>query len=269
VAVTVKDVCQWMEDWAPRSLAEEWDNPGLLVGHRDRPVHRILTALDATEAVIEEAVSEQCEMIVTHHPMLFHPLTRVEDGDRQGRRVLRLAEQGIALYSAHTNLDTAFGGTNDVLARRIGLQDVHPVSDGCSDGNSNGTSIGILRIGYLPKAVTVMEFAEQVKTRLGLPSVRLATADAGRPVRTIAVCTGSGSEYMSLALQQEADVLLTGDVSYHRAEEAVALGITLLDAGHFGTEVGIAETIATYLNGCSDAVLAMPSTVMRDALTTV
>lgn len=261
MAVTVQDVCGWMEEWAAPSLAESWDNPGLLVGHRTKEVKRILTALDATEAVIREAESQHCDMIVTHHPMIFRPMSRIEDGDRQGRRVLQLAETGIALYSAHTNLDAAIGGPNEVLAYRIGLQDCHPVPD--------PTGESMLRVGYVPEPMSLIKLAKRVKQGLGLETVRMAAADSRKQVQKVALCTGAGSEYISLAIEQKADVYITGDVSYHRAEEAVAQGLDILDAGHFGTEVWIAEAIAQYLNGCSDEIQALSSKVMKDIFTTL
>ncbi len=257
MTATVQDVCAWMEEWADKNLAESWDNPGLLVGHREQPVRRILTALDATEAVIREAVEKQCDMIVTHHPMIFRPISHVEDGDRTGRRILQLAEHRIALYSAHTNLDAALGGTGDVLAARLGLQDCSPAA-------------AYLRVGYLAQPMSLEELGYKVKEALGLPALRIVpTEETEKKYQKVALCTGAGADQIPLALDEEADVLITGDISYHKAEEAAAAGLALIDAGHFGTEVWIAGAIAEYLNGRAETVEARPSERMRDAFITL
>ena len=119
--ITVSQICQWMEEWADPAMAESYDNVGLLIGRPARRVKTLITALDATEAVIAYAVAKGAQMIVTHHPMPFRPVHRITDESRDGGRILSLAEHGIALYAAHTNLDCAAGGTNDMVARRLGL----------------------------------------------------------------------------------------------------------------------------------------------------
>ncbi len=262
--VTVRDVANAMEEWADLSLCESWDNSGLLVGHPDKPVTRILTALDATEAVIEEAVSLGCGMIVTHHPMVFSAVKRFTDESRTGRRVLRLAEEGIALYAAHTNIDIAVGGTNDLLARELGLQDTAAVPDAGEN---------ILHLGYLPEEETLGAFCERVKKTLGLSVLRTVSDGLGAKVRAVALCTGSGSEFIPAAKAAGADVYVTGDIKYHQAEEALSFGMPVIDAGHFATEVGIAAVFADYLRGHLNAegeeVEVLVSSVMRDAFTEV
>ncbi len=262
MAVTVQDVCRYMEAWADPAWAEDYDNPGLLLGHRDSNVRRILTALDATEAVVAEAVEWQADLIVTHHPMILRAIKKIEDGNRQGRRLLTLAENRIALYSAHTNLDCAVGGTNDVMAEKLGLQEVQILPE-------PGKEHGFLRMGRLLQVMSVKDFAALVKKRLDLEWLRIVAADMDRPIHKVALCTGAGNRFVWLANQYGADAYITGDISYHEAEEAIAEGIALIDAGHFGTEVLIAETIARYLSGLDASLEVRASSMMRDAFITI
>lgn len=258
--VTVSDVCAAMERWADPALAASWDNPGLLLGRRGAEVSRILTALDATEEVIAEAVGMKADMIVTHHPMIFGTIKKVNDDTRVGKRLLTLAENKIALFAAHTNLDTAIGGTNEVLGALLGLADVAPVE---------GAGENLLRVGYLPEKMSLKAFCELVKEKLEIPAVRVTASDHDREVRKIAFCTGSASEFIAAADRLEADVFLTGDMTYHKADDARALSLAVVDAGHFPTERAIAGTIASYLEGALNVdgnhVEVTASSCMQDA----
>lgn len=260
MAVTVQDICTWMEEWADPALAEPGDNPGLQIGRRNQAVRRVLTALDATETVIEEAAEKGCEMIVTHHPLLYRPVSHIDDGQRQGRRLLMLAEKGIALYSAHTNLDLAAGGTNDLLAQRLELVNCLSMPD--EEGRP------FLQIGELPEPMPLRSWAEWVKERLELSFLRMTAEDPERIIRRAALCTGAGGSLMGLVLGK-ADVYITGDVSYHRAEDAAAEGLAVLDAGHFGTEVWMAQAAADYLNSRSREIRAEASERMKDVFVLV
>lgn len=227
MAMTVQQIVDFMEAWAPLSYAEEYDNPGLILGRRDQAVSRVMVAVDASEQVVQAAVEGKIDLLITHHPLIFRPIKRIIDEDRTGRRLLALAEHRIALYGAHTNLDTAPMGNNDRAAMQLGLEGVQAVGE-----------IGeqaCLRIGSLPEAQTLKELAVLVKERFHLPWVRLI-GDEGQRVQRVALCTGSGMDFMPLALAQGADAFVTGDITYHKADEAEAAGLGLIDAGHFGTD---------------------------------
>lgn len=243
--ITVSQICQWMEEWADPAMAESYDNVGLLIGRPARRVKTLITALDATEAVIAYAVAKGAQMIVTHHPMPFRPVHRITDESRDGGRILSLAEHGIALYAAHTNLDCAAGGTNDMVARRLGLLGVRPLVAKPEFGQGAGMG----RIGVLPEAMKLEAFLDHVKGALALPYVRVVSGAVDRAVLRVALCTGSGMEFVHTAYEQKADVYLTGDITYHGAEEALTMDMVLVDGGHYGTEQLAADEIREYLIG--------------------
>lgn len=231
----VNDIIDLMEELAPKNLAESWDNVGLMLGRGSKPVKNILLALDITPEVAEQAIKLKADLIITHHPAIFTKLGSVTDSQWQQELLLTLAEHGIAVYSAHTNLDCAAGGVNDVLASRLKLQD----TDILDDAN------GLGRIGVV-KETTLADFAEFVKK--ALKADYLAVGDAGKRVRRVAVCGGAGSDLIKLALAKGADTFVTGDVKYHSAQEAVFSGLNIIDAGHQPTELPVLEKLADRLS---------------------
>ena len=241
--VRCQAVMEAMERIAPRRLAEEWDNPGLLVGSPGDEVSKILVALDVREETIDRAIKDGCDMIVSHHPLIFRGLKAVRTDDATGRKIARLLRHGIAVFAAHTNLDSAEGGVNDVLAERLGLADLAALMPG-----AEGEGLGLGRVGTLaaPQPLPLDAFAELVKQRLGLFAVRVVRA-GDRKVRRVALCGGSGAEFVGRAAALGADVYVTGDVKYHDGERAVGLGIHVVDAGHFATEQLIVERLAEAL----------------------
>ena len=167
MSVKCRDIMWLMEDLAPAKLAEEWDNPGLNVGNPDAEVKKILVALDATEAVIDEAVEKGADMIVTHHPLLFHPVKKINYDKPDGRKIIKLIRNNINVFASHTNLDTANGGTNDHLADIIGLKDVKVLSVSTPEG------MGIGRYGILDTDTTLGILSVKIKEALGLDAVRV------------------------------------------------------------------------------------------------
>ena len=233
-----------LERIAPRHLAEDWDNPGLLVGSPQREVSRILTALDVSDSVVRQAIREGAEMIVAHHPLLFHPIKSIRTDEPLGHRLQLLLQHDIAVAAAHTNLDIVRGGVNDVLADAIGLSKLSSfvITAQAEDGRTE--SLG--RIGSLPHPTTIREFAGQVKKALPTEHVRFVDA-GGRPVRKVALCSGAGAEFIEKAAAMGADAYVTGDVRYHDAQHAAELGMHVIDAGHFGTEFPVVEVLAERL----------------------
>lgn len=343
--VTCADIINIMEDIAPLSLAEKWDNPGLLLGEPAQEVSRVLLALDVTPPVVAEATKIGAQLIVAHHPVIFRPLKALRTDDVRGRMLAALLRQGIAVLAAHTNLDAAAGGVNDVLAAALGLTDVAILAEteeplvkiavyvpeeyvdhvrtamtdagaghigGYSDCTfstpGTGTfkplagarpfigqegelthtaecrletivpqtlvapvvaamrrvhpyeevaydlypllnrreTAGMGRIGRLAAPLTLDALARLVARVLAVPAVKVAgQADA---VRRVAVCGGSGSGLAARAAKLRADVLVTGDVGYHDAQDAVAMGLAVIDAGHFGTEHPVLAALAAVLS---------------------
>ena len=239
--VKLQDVMQAMERIAPRRLAEEWDNPGLLVGSPHDEVRKILVALDVREETVERAIEDGCDLIVAHHPLIFRGLKAVRTDDATGRKIARLIKADIAVFAAHTNLDSAAGGVNDVLAERLELHDVAPLVEGAADSEP-----GLGRIGSLRAEFSLEDFAALVKEKLGLSSMRIACAGERR-ISRVALCGGSGAEFVGRAAAKGADAYVTGDVKYHDAERAIGLGIHVLDAGHFATEQPIVARLAERL----------------------
>lgn len=215
--ITPRELEQLVAQIAPPDLAEEWDNVGLLLDSGE-PTDRILFALDATAQAVEEAKKLGCGIIVTHHPLIFHPLRRIEAGSP----VQRAAKAGISVISAHTNFDAAAGGVNDLLAEKFALADV------CV-----GADLG--RAGTLPQGeMPLCEFAALVKRTLGLFAV--SAVDGGVPVHRVLVIGGGGGSYIGRVKEAGCDTLLTGEAAHHELLQAKADGINMVVAGHFATE---------------------------------
>lgn len=230
---TVQEIFEKLQELAPLSLQLGFDNSGFLVGHGDRPVRRVLTALDITVPVVEEAARLDAELIVSHHPMIFEGLKSVTDAF-PGAKVRLLLEKGLAAVCMHTNLDIAQGGVNDVLIRLLGAEPLEVL-----DGEGCG------RIGLLPMARPMADFLSFCKETLQSGGLRYY--DAGRPVHRLAVMGGSGGSALADAVQKGCDTYLTADIKYHTFLEAAELGVNLIDADHFCTENPVIPVLARYL----------------------
>lgn len=219
---SVKDIFTQVASLAPLNLQMEFDNSGFLVGSGKKEVHRVLLSLDITVEVIEEAAELGCELIVSHHPVIFDGLKNVTD-DGSGNKVCLLLEKGIAAICMHTNLDIAEGGVNDVLIRMLGCEPEDAVDPhGCG------------RIGTLPVPRPMSEFLPFVKERLQSKGLRYW--DAGKPVSRLAVLGGAGGDELCYAIAKGCDTYVTADVKYHIFLDAAEKGINLIDADHFCTE---------------------------------
>lgn len=333
------------EQWSPKRFAENWDPIGLHIGQLNRPVEKVIVTLDVNEAVVDEAIEEGANLIIAHHPPIFSPLKHIWTDTPQGRLIEKCIKHDISVYAAHTNLDVAPGGVNDLLASRLGLADIEvmepTISDplyklavfcpveqadelrevlarsgagaigdyaGCSF-TSTGTGrftpsvgadpfigevgkmekvkeerievvlpgplrskvlkamlaahpyeepaydffvldqrteeFGLGRVGKLPEAMELKEFAEFVKKALDVPAVRIV-GDVSKPVRKIAVLGGSGSKYIRAAKRKGADVFVTGDMDFHSAQDAELMDLAIVDPGHHVEKVMI-EGVARYM----------------------
>lgn len=349
--ISCHNVIEVMEELAPSHLAESWDNIGLLVGSKDQPVSKILVTLDVTPTVFKYAVSHNVDMIITHHPVIFKGVTKLETDTAPGELLAGLIRAGIAVYAAHTNLDTAPGGVNDVLAAKLGLTETRPLNQHSQKqliklvvyvpqayvepvraaittagaghiGNYShctfqtagtgtflplagtkpflgtpgkleyadeyrletivpaellsqvldmmfkahpyeevaydlfpllnaGAVYGLGRVGRLAATQSLQQVAAQVKSSLGLQHINVA-GSSDHQVAVVAVCGGSGADLIEQAACAHADVYITGDIKYHEAQKAEALGLALIDAGHFGTEQPVVNELTKKLQDYAD-----------------
>ena len=354
---------------APPRLAESWDNVGLLVGDYAADVEKVLVALDVTDAVLAEAIQHGVQLIITHHPMIFKEIKTIRADQPTGRLILDTIRHGINIFAAHTNLDIANGGINDLLAERFGLTEVKPLSVTSKEtlyklivyvpggyeedvrsaicdagagwiGNyshctfqtfgtgtykplegthpfighpgelekvkevrletiipasrlskvvkamfkvhpyeevaydlyplaNEGTELGIGRIGYFPETITYREAIARVKTALDLPYLHFA-GDLERPIKKVALCSGTGASYIQKAAFQGADLYITGDVRFHDAQLAESLNLALIDAGHYWTEVIAVQYLYDVLSSArsneSMSFELMQSTIKTDPM---
>lgn len=237
----IKDITAAIEAFAPLCLQESYDNAGLIVGRPDDEVHGVLVAVDVTEEVLDEAVREGCDMVVTHHPIVFHPLKRLNSADMVERCVERAVREGIALYAAHTNLDSAPEGMSWRVARMLGLENVAVLQPSPAMA---GAGFGVT--GSLREAMASERFMREVMKRFGVRALR--HSDVVRPeVRRVAVCTGAGGSLIDAALDAGADIYLTADLRYNdfmRHDNRMILA----DMGHFESEYCAIEILFDILS---------------------
>lgn len=235
---TVRDVESVLYELAPKELAMEWDNVGLLIGHPEQEVTKVLTALDVTENVADEAVRMGANLIVAHHPVMncaWNKVQTIRNDTLQGRLFLKLIENNIAAICMHTNLDRAASGVNDVLAARLGLEHVEKLPGGDD----------ILRVGELPGTMALPSFLRWVKAALSPNGIRFV--NAGKDVRRVAVGGGACGDFWQAAADFGCDTLVTSDLKYNQFLDARAAGLTVIDAGHFPTEDIVCPVAAEYL----------------------
>jgi len=238
MSVRVQDVIDALEDFAPLPLQESYDNAGLQVGLTETEVSGVLLCLDVTEGVIQEALELGCNMIVSHHPLIFHGLKRLTDADTVQRQVRMALQNEIAIYSAHTNLDAAVDGVNYMMAERLGLVDVvllqpRQVTVGMG-AKSQTVQAGAGVIGYLPEGEDSLAFLQRVKQAFGVECL-MHNELLARPIQSVAICGGAGDFLLDEALRVQADAFLTGEMHYHQYfghDGQIQIGVL----GHYQSE---------------------------------
>lgn len=238
-------IIEKLEAIAPINYAEKWDNVGLLVGTREKDAKRIMIALDATDEVIEQAIENNVDMLITHHPMIFSAMKKITEEDFIGRRILALAKHEISYYAMHTNCDV--GVMNDVAADKIGLESEDVLEEVTK--TEDGKAMGIGKVGMLKQEMTIQKIATLVKNVFDTDYVRV-TGELSNKVQRVAISTGAGKSMVSYALDKHAQLLITGDMDHHTAIDALAQGLQIIDAGHFGTEHFMVEYVWNYLCQC-------------------
>ncbi|MGP4067708.1 Nif3-like dinuclear metal center hexameric protein [Halobacillus sp. B29] len=343
--ISASEIIQTFEKWSPKHLAFDWDNVGLQVGTLNKPVKKVMVTLDVLENVVDEAIGKQVDLIIAHHPLLFVKLHQINFDTPKGRVIQKLIKHDITVYAAHTNLDVAAGGVNDVMAEAIGLEDTSPlvttgqdelvkltvfvpedhaeeVRNSISEAGAGhigqyshctyqlsgqgtfkpqegsnpyigqvddleiveekrietivpksklngvlaamkkahpyeevaydlypllnqGEDLGVGRIGHLKEPMELKELCEKVKEKYNVPAVRM-TGEGSKMIKKAALLGGSGEKYIHAAKANGADVYITGDMTFHAAQDAMEMGLSLIDPGHHVEKVVCAE-IKKYL----------------------
>lgn len=244
-----KDIIKQLETIAPVHYAEKWDNVGLIVGDEEQEVHKVLIALDPSTEVIEQAIEQQCDMIITHHPLIFSPMKKITNNDFIGKRILSMMNNSIAYYAMHTNMDIAIMA--DESAAMVGLKDTVALEQ----VEPSNQQVGIGRFGNLASAMSLFELAKEVKKQFHLDDVRVV-GDLTKEIKKVAISTGSGEDFIENAIQMGADVLITGDIRHHKALDAIERNLSIIDAGHYGTERFMVEWLCAHLEVNNVTVMA-------------
>ena len=234
--MNVKKLYERLCERIPESLSCEWDNDGIMCcADSSAEVNKVLIALDVTEEVVDYAISRNFDLIISHHPLIFRPLSAITEQNHISRKIIKLMTNNVSVFSFHTRADKVEGGVNDLLADYIGLVDVAPFGED-----------GLGRIGTLPDERGLENFAEDVKMQLGADSVRYA--DAYNTVKRVALVGGDGKDYVKAAIAAGADTYLSGRLSYNVMEEAADMGINLIEAGHYFTEFPVTSFFSSLIS---------------------
>lgn len=226
--MTVKELYKKMCETIPEDLSEDWDNDGLMCSaDTSAEVSRCLVTLDVTEEIVDYAISQGFDLIVSHHPLIFKPVKRVTDGDNVSRKLIKLIENGISVFSFHTRADKVRGGVNDKLCAYFGITDAEPFGEGM-----------LGRIGDV-EPMTLEDFVYKTKMALGVDVIKYS--DAYNEVSRVAFVGGDGKGFVRAAIEAGADTFLSGRIGYNVMAEAAELGINLIEAGHFFTEQPVTE----------------------------
>lgn len=263
-----QNIIELLEELSPLEYALDWDNCGLLCGRREKDVKKLYIALDVTDDVAGRAVQSGADMLITHHPLIFRGIKKITNEDFIGRRLIKLIKNDISYYAMHTNFDIM--GMADAAAEILGLRDTdildvtHEEKEKRGSGEGSGPSIigasekgapdkqtgavreGIGRTGRLPRIMSLSECSEYVKERFSVEHVRIY-GDMDSNLEIASVCPGSGKSEIKNAVRAGADVLITGDIEYHEGIDAVASGLAIIDAGHYGIEKLFIDYMKDYI----------------------
>ncbi|MGM9741706.1 MAG: Nif3-like dinuclear metal center hexameric protein [Candidatus Cryptobacteroides sp.] len=231
--MTVKDITDVMEAFAPLGIQEEWDNSGLVIGSPEDEVHKVLLGFDCTPELIDEAAEWGADMVITHHPLIFHAMKRINGETLTGRAVMKAVRSGIAVYAAHTTADKVIAGVSGAMASRLGLVNVRIL-----DEDGEGTGLGT--VGDMPVPVSPEEAVRLVKEKFSLKTVRCSKFP-DVPVSRVAMCGGSGASLIPAARKSGAQLFLSGDIAYHNF--FTDNDFMIMDIGHFESEVDIVQIL--------------------------
>ena len=255
----VIDISKRIEKTAPVFLKEDYDNVGIMVGDPNQDVKRVLLALDCTNEIIDEAVENKCDMIITHHPLLFRRPKSIVKGDILGDKIFKLIKEDITLYACHTNLDSAKEGINKTIVDMLGFNSTEIIE---RHDNGEYKECGIGRIIRLEEPITLEEVIDRIKSNLCINNLRIARGK--EQIKTIAAINGSGQDFFDKAARLGADCIITGDTTYHYVSDYKEMGINIIDAGHFGTEFQVFLNTLEFLRNEFKDVEFIDSTKSKD-----
>ena len=233
----VKDVTRVIEEFAPLSIQEGWDNSGLCIGSQDAPVTSVLLGLDCTPELVDEAIDCGADMIVTHHPLIFSGLKKISPEDQVGEAVIKAIKAGISIYAAHTSADKVIAGVSGAMAAKLGLRNVSIL-----DEDGEGTGLGV--VGDLPQPMSAEAAVELVKERFGLKVMKSSRPIDGQ-ISRVAMCGGSGGSLIKAAMSSGAQLYISGDISYHNF--FTREGFMIMDIGHYESEIEIVDILFSLL----------------------
>ena len=249
-----REIITKLEELAPPSYACDWDNPGLIAGRNTQEVKKIMVALDATNRAVKKAAEEGADLIVTHHPMVFSSIKKVNDSDFLGEKLLTLIENRIGCYAMHTNYDIA-GGMAEICGEKLSLVETGPFE---LTGELDGRPVGIGQVGRLTEIMTLEECAKLVKRAFGLSEV-MVFGNLDSKVERAAISPGSGRSMLKEAKKQGVDVLITGDIGHHEGLDGMDMGFSVIEAGHYGLEQVFIGHVTEYLKEHTKDVEIIPS----------
>ncbi|MCH5232825.1 MAG: Nif3-like dinuclear metal center hexameric protein [Muribaculaceae bacterium] len=228
--IKVKDIAKVIEDFAPRNLQESYDNTGLQVGDPDMVVTAALICLDVTEDVLTEAMERECNLIISHHPLIFHGIKNLTGETPVQKMIVDAIKRGLAIYSAHTNLDSTRDGVSHEIAHRLDVRDIEVLE---SQPLNPGFGLGV--IGTV-KPTPKIEFLRKIKDTFNVRALRYSAQSSSLVIRKVAICGGSGASLIKEAIRRKADIIVTGDVKYH---DFTTFGndILIADIGHYESEL--------------------------------
>lgn len=241
----LNDIINFMNKFCPPHLAFDGDNVGLIAGRKDRGVSKVLLTLDVDEKVAVEAAQKKADLIISHHPLMFHSIKRLTESRAEERTLMSLIKNDISLFSAHTNLDCVCGGLNDFLVQKLGIKNtcvIEPVD------TTDGTEHGFGRLGTVPVGTTLGDMLEKCTCALNTPFVKYV-GDINKKIKTVAVNCGGGADEISICIEKNVDLFITGDVKYNPARDCYESGMALIDAGHYETEHIVCELFYNILSG--------------------
>lgn len=216
---------QKFENRFPKILAENWDNVGLILGYKDKNIKKILVCLDVTENVVDKAIFEKVDLIVSHHPLIFSGQKTILGDNFLGKKILKLIENNISVYGAHTNVDSADGGLNDYVLEKMAF-----------NGKKLDFELKPLRYFELDEYTNIEDIIYRIKENLKIENVRLARSYRKNKIKKIAITTGAGDSFISEVIENKVDLFITGDLKHHIALDSIESGIYLLDIDHYGSE---------------------------------
>ena len=246
--MTVQNIIEKLDKHSPIEAALDWDNVGLLVGDPTASVNSIYIALDVTDEVVTHAIDNKVDLLLTHHPLIFSGIKKITADNFIGRRVINLIQNNISYVAFHTNFDVF--GMGDEVASKLNLTDCTPLDVTFEDE-------GIGRIGSIAVPVTLKTLAEEVKSTFNIEAVNIY-GNLEQKVQRIAVCPGSGKSEVDAAVNGDADVLITGDISHHTGIDSLAQGLTIIDAGHYGLEHIFIDYMSDYLSDTNLTIYTEP-----------